>query len=340
MMKVSGWHLLLTASLLLSMSTGVAAHASGSKDGKAKAGKAIDANEEIQALLDKKVLTGDYSAKEQFYFADEELEKCHLNSTSAKCKTDFDAAVKVANNGLKKSIEKMHNLVGDLMGFDVEEMEEKLKWLKQNNRNPKRQMKIKRKLEQFNTAAASLKQTSQVTVSCEIGGLEEGQFTKRDFDDFREEFEAVINKGHILNNDDTYMKNFTWDDEATETETQVRDLAHSHGRQLRRKIKLTGGGTNGCKCCNKNNAKEDRARTRKRRRLPGRSGGSFKSTKGHSGVESKNSKSNKKPMLDMWEKCTEGFTLKHVNEGLATLITNKIGSQEDNKDFSVSCCFT
>ena len=55
-----------------------------------------------------------------------------------------------------------------------------------------------------------------------------------------------------------------------------------------------------------------------------------------------------KPLLDLWSKhdevpagvCMPGYyKIEHVDGDLANLVAMKIGSQEDNKDFFVSCCF-
>eukprot|EP00978_Attheya_sp_CCMP212_P034994 scaffold149980_cov52-Attheya_sp.AAC.1 len=405
MMKAFGGCLLLTASLLF-LSKGAAAGASqshsGDKERKGKSGngeyvdpiayRIADANEELKDYMVTQVVDSDDVAMEQFDFAQTVHTECLRNNTSSNspvqeaCAAAFDEALKGVNQDLKGDIVGVQGFVDEGLGFNIRKIKKKLRWLKKRGIKQKKQARLERIIKDFETSKASLKQTGESTVSCEIDGLEEVELN---MDDIREAFEAMLNMALIRNEEDEYFNNFTWDDEATVT--RVRNLGR-HGSRLASMIR--GQGTRSCKSCmnhplrndivnkkkkkkknkkkQKNKKKKKKKKKKKRRnnivkkrtrRLPERRGedkysrdlseySSSRSEKSKmkSTFTSKDSAKSENKMLAFWEKmmkksafqpdeCTEGFKINHVDGSLAMLVAMKVGSQVDNEDFSVSCCF-
>jgi hypothetical protein len=360
-----GWHLLLAASLLFlakdaAVSGSPSPSASGSKAKTAKKAKKAEKNkflhknhyhpdhpgalttfdikrmtimtEKLQDIVVMDVEGADISAKRKYKFALRDLRLCLEKEKKETCTAAFSQALKYLNEGLKGDVNGTHAYIGMGMGLNVEKISKELAYLRKKNIREEKQQLIKALLEKVSLAKKSLEQTSNPTMSCVIGGLNEDQFSNQDFRDIREQFEAMINIAHLYNGDDLYIKNFTWDEEVNEI--HARNLEHIHGRQLQRRgilgRRLFGRIHQQCGSCKDRMLKSDmtRGRGKKERRL--------------------HAKNPKKPLLDLWSKhdevptdvCMPGYhKIEHVDGDLANLVAMKIGSQEDNKDFFVSCCF-
>eukprot|EP00978_Attheya_sp_CCMP212_P034993 scaffold149979_cov59-Attheya_sp.AAC.1 len=314
MMKAFGGCLLLTASLLF-LSKGAAASHGNGKKGKSRKGDNVnayriaDANEELKDYMVTQVVDSDLAAMEQFDFAQTVHTECLRNNTSsnspvqeAYCVAAFDEALKGVNQDLKVDIVGVQGFVDEGLGFNIRKIKNKLRRLKTRGINQKRQARLEGIIKDFEASKASLKQTGESTVSCEIDGLEEVELN---MDDMREAFEAMLNMALIRNEEDEYFNNFSWGDETTVT--RVRNLRNG---STRIRSMFQGGGTRNCRSCVRRGLRNDMRlperrgedKYRYRRDLSEYSSTRSEKSKMKSTSTSKDSNKSEKKMLAFWEK--------------------------------------